>query len=623
MSFAPQDAKERVRQAIDIVDLLGRYLTLRRQGQHFVAICPWHDDSRPSLHINQARQSWKCWVCDVGGDVFSFVMKYERVEFREALQMLADRAGIELASTPVVKAKPGSPDDKTTLLAAVAWAEQQFHDCLLRSSQAEPARRYLAERGISPASIERFRLGFSPDSWQWLQDRARSTNFTTPVLLASGLIAKSPNSGSCYDWLKGRVIFPIHDVQDRPIAFGGRVLPEQARPEQAGRTPAKYINSPETRVYSKSEHLYGLSVGRPAIVKTKQVVVMEGYTDVILAQQHGIDQAVAVQGVALNERHLRLLRRFVESVTLVLDGDDAGQRRTNDILQLFVAAQLDLRILTLPNGLDPCDFVIQHGGDAFRQLLAGAVDALEHKFRTATEGIDLASDTHRASRAVEEILSTIAKAPRLQSSTTESIRIREQQILGRVARQFRLPEEEVRKRLAELRKGIKPSRSPEAPTAQPTISQLTTHEQELFEILVLHPELVPVAIERIGVEDMSGPLARLLLSTYLELEVAGETLDFPRVLTEVEDAQLKNILVELDERAQRKAALAEESAMARLNGLIRDFAWERAAHASRDKVVALEEQRLNNQEELDLLTELIQQERERQGISMPTDGYDL
>lgn len=623
VSFAPHDAKERIRQAIDIVDLVGKYLTLRRQGQSYVAICPWHDDSRPSLQINPARQSWKCWVCDIGGDIFSFVMQFEKVDFREALQMLADRAGVELAATPTAKTKPGSPDDKATLFEATAWAEQQFHDCLLSSASAEPARRYLAERGIGAASLERFRLGFSPDSWQWLVDRAQ-TAYSPPVLLAAGLVAKSPNSGKLYDWLRGRLVFPIRDVQDRPVAFAGRVLPELAKQDAAaGRTPAKYVNSPESRLYSKSDHLYGLNLARTQVAKSRQVVVMEGYTDVILAAQHGVENVVAVQGVGLNERHLRVLRRFVDSVTLVLDGDAAGQRRASEILQLFVAAQVDLRILTLPDQLDPCDFVLQRGADAFRQLLAGAVDALEHKFRTATAGIDLANDTHRATLALEEILSTIAKAPRLQSSTTDANRLREQQILARTARLFRLPEGDVRTRLVALRKGSKPGRGAAEPeSAAPTITQLAARERELFEILVRHPELVPLAIERIGVEDMSGPISRLLLSTYLELEVAGESLDFHRVLTEFEDPKLKSILVDLDERAQHKAEFAEDSAVARLNGLIRDFTQERVAHESRDKLAALDEQRLNKQEELDLLTELIQQERERQGISMPTDGYD-
>jgi DNA primase len=187
VSFANQDAKDRIRQTVDIVDLVSSYLPLRRQGRLYVGICPFHDDSRPSLNVNQERQTWKCFVCNIGGDIFSFVMKRENVEFREALQMLADRAGVTLSSSGP-KTKPGDPNDKKTLYEAMAWAEKQFCDCLRSSPEAEVARRYLAERKLTQQTIDEFHLGFAPDSWQWLIDRARSTPFSLGVLNAAGLV---------------------------------------------------------------------------------------------------------------------------------------------------------------------------------------------------------------------------------------------------------------------------------------------------------------------------------------------------------------------------------------------------------------------------------------------------
>ncbi|HMO86224.1 MAG TPA: CHC2 zinc finger domain-containing protein, partial [Lacipirellulaceae bacterium] len=167
-----QDAKEQVRQAVDIVDLVGGYVALRRQGRGFVALCPWHDDSRPSLQVNPERQSWKCWVCDVGGDIFSWVMRSEGLEFREALEMLAERAGVTLQPSAAPRSEAESQFDRRNLLRAMAWAEEQFHQCLRQSPEAEPARRYLAERGIEDASIDKFRLGFAPQQWDWLLGRA-------------------------------------------------------------------------------------------------------------------------------------------------------------------------------------------------------------------------------------------------------------------------------------------------------------------------------------------------------------------------------------------------------------------------------------------------------------------
>ncbi|MBI2480947.1 MAG: DNA primase, partial [Planctomycetia bacterium] len=186
-------------------------------------LCPWHEDTKPSLQINPARQSWKCWVCNDGGDIFSFAMKREGIDFREALEMLADRAGVVLQATPATpRPTAGSPGDKKTLYAACEWAEQQFAQCLQRSSDAEVARKYFADRKVNAESSQRFHLGFSPDSWQWLLDRARSTPFSPAVLEAAGLLAKSPKSGRFYDRFKGRVIFPIRDPQNRAIGFGGR-----------------------------------------------------------------------------------------------------------------------------------------------------------------------------------------------------------------------------------------------------------------------------------------------------------------------------------------------------------------------------------------------------------------
>jgi DNA primase len=222
--------------------------------------------------------------------------------------------------------------------------------------------------------------------------------------MASHASTESERTGNYYDRFKGRVIFPIRDTQNRTIAFGGRILPKIA-----DENAAKYVNSPETRLYTKSDTLYALDIVRSSITKSRQLTIVEGYTDVILCHQHGVNDVVACCGTALNDRHIRLLKRFADTVYLVLDGDAAGQSRTNDILELFVAAQMDLRILTLPEELDPAEFMEERGGEAFRNLLVGASDALEHKIRTATRGIDLARDTHRANLALEDILTTIAR----------------------------------------------------------------------------------------------------------------------------------------------------------------------------------------------------------------------
>ena len=244
------------------------------------------------------------------------------------------------------------------------------------------------------------------------------------------------------------MLFSIRDAQARPVGFGGRVLPDVATI-----TPAKYVNSPETPLFTKSKLLYGLDLARQSIRKNGAALVMEGYTDVIVAHQYGFDNAVAVLGTALGADHIKILKHYTDRIILVLDGDEAGQRRTNEVLELFVAEQVDLRILTLPEGLDPCDFLHQKGAAAFAELLANsAVDALEHAFATVTRGVDVDRDVHGASRALERLISIVAKAPRLRADTTGEDRFREEKILQRLAAWFRVDENEVRRRLTALRR---------------------------------------------------------------------------------------------------------------------------------------------------------------------------
>ncbi len=406
MFSGSDETKDRIRQAIDIVDVVGEHIQLRRQGRLFVGLCPWHDNARPSLQVNPDRQTWKCWVCDVGGDIFSFVMQREGIEFREALEMLAERAGVSLPRSGEYSAPAGSPQDKNTLYRAMAWATQVYHECLVHGAESRAARDYLEGRGLDDASIERYQLGFAPREWQWLIHRAEAAGFSPEVLQAVGLSVHSERSGRWFDRFRGRVMFPICDVQRRPIASGGRILPEFAEEE-----PAKYINSPETRLFSKSEQLYGLHLARDFVARHREVIVMEGYTDVVMAHQHGLEHVVAVLGTALGPRHLQLLRRFADRITLLLDGDEAGRRRASEILELFIAHQVDLRIVTLPGNMDPCDFLLQQGREPLLQLVAEAPDAWDYKIQLELRGVDLVRDTHRANLALENLLSTFAKAP--------------------------------------------------------------------------------------------------------------------------------------------------------------------------------------------------------------------
>ncbi len=633
MSFAYDD-KDRVKQATDIVDLVGSYLQLRRQGSAYTALCPWHADNRPSLQVNPARQSWKCWVCDVGGDVFSFLMKRENVEFRQALEMLAERAGIQLTSQRLPKTAAGNPNDKPTLFRAMQWSATQYHQCLLNDAAAEPARRYLAARGINDAAISQFMLGFSPNSWSWLLDRSRTSGFSAEVFQAAGLVARSERSSGWYERFRGRVMFPIQDTQDRVIAFGGRILPEIADRESAetGRAAAKYINSPETPLYSKSDNLFGLNIAKSTLSRERHLIIVEGYTDVIGAWIAGIENVAAVCGTSLNQRHIQVIKRFADRITLVLDGDEAGQRRTNEVLEHFVQADVDLRIMTLPEGSDPCDFVQQQGASAFRGRIAEASDVLDHKIAMETRGVDLIRDTHKANRALDNILRTIASSPSQLDVSSQS-RLKTQHILTRLSRLFQIDLDTLRLRVSELRKRQKTTRydsagQPVGQNSQHSRAEQTAGkkslislESELLQILMRSGELIDRAIENISPDQFVEGPCRQIYELICQCYHEGELITFDSLMLQLEDPALKHLLDRLDEESQAKMAIKTEMDLSsQLNHVIASFDRLVMEMEKRQAISHLNHPEINQQEESRILEQLFQKTKERQGIQSPMDG---
>jgi len=634
-SSSSLDDKERVRQAVDIVDLIGSQIPLRRQGRIYVGLCPWHDDSRPSLQVNPERQSFKCWVCDIGGDIFSWVMRNEGVEFREALQMLADRAGVQLqplrgrtgegpfGEQPAADAQQASGEAKRTLYRAMAWSEEQYHRCLLDSPAAEHARAYLENRGITAESIERFKLGFSPNEREWILRRAEGDPQRAKILETIGILARGQEGGNYYDRFRGRLLFSIRDSQQRPVGFGGRVLPESG-----STSPAKYVNSPETPLFSKSNLLYGLDVARDAMRKNRTALVMEGYTDVIVGHQYGFDNAVAVLGTALGEGHVKILKRYADRIVLVLDGDEAGQRRANEVLGLFVAEQVDLQILTLPEGTDPCDFLHQHGAAAFDDLLKNkAADALDHAFNSATRGLDFDNDVNGVDRAIEQLLSVIAQAPRLATGSDAQQRNRQWKLLSTLAMRFRVPEETMRLRLRELRRRgsrrpmprVQPDTDKDAGKEKESTERTDPAQLEILQLLVVHPECLPEIRADIAAGQFSQGPCRQIYETFCRLADEGKTPDFDRLMLESEDPAVKNLLVELDATGQAKCT-GDADPQELLQKLVKTFRQKEADRQRPKQIGALREGGLNHSQETELLDQIIRQERNRQGISEPTDG---
>jgi DNA primase len=419
------------------------------------------------------------------------------------------------------------------------------------------------------------------------------------------------------------VLFPIFDAQARAVGVGGRVLPALAGPDTA-----KYVNSPETPLFSKSKLLYGLNMARDAIRKSSTALVVEGYTDCIVARQFGFENCVAVLGTALGPGHVQLLRRYADRVrvVLVLDGDEAGRKRAKEVLELFVSANVDLRVLTLPDDADPADYLLAHGAEAFSHLVEEANDALAHAFVAETAGLDLQADVHAASAALERLVATIAKAPRLRSDTQIEDRLREEKFLQRLAGDFRVSELQVRELVTQLRRKAS-SRRENAPLAASVREKIDPLERELLELVLQDPTWTEAAAAAIPPSHLQGPNVRVVYTQAIELCRAGAEPSFERLLLEIDDPVVKNLLVELDESGRGKASAEVEI---RRQDVLAGFECRQREHALRDRTAALNDRTLGEEDELAVLLELEQHHRARQqldarsrpGISELTEGQD-
>lgn len=433
------DLAQRVKDASDIVEVIGEYLPLQRKGRTYKALCPFHDDHHPSLDVDPARQTFRCWACGKTGDVFTFVMERERVTFPEALELLAHRAHIPMERKRGQRSGPS----RAQLLDAMKWAAEVYHRHLYEP-QHDPARQYLEDRNLNPETWEQYQIGFASNRWDWLVGQAATAQQSEALLVEVGLCGRR-NDGSLYDRFRDRIIFPIRDGQGRVVGLGGRILP--------GANPTgeevKYYNSSDTPLFKKSQNLYGIDRAKDAAVKVGYLAVVEGYTDVLMAHQMGVLPVVATLGTALNEQHLSLLRKYVPRVILVFDADAGGRGGVDRALQLFLQHEIDLSIAWLPEGMDPCDYLIAQGPQAFQSCLEKARDALEYKIDSVLTPERLASvDGQR--QALEEVLQAIALIP---EKTHGSLQTKKELALNRMAQRFGVLDEKVLwKRIAELQR---------------------------------------------------------------------------------------------------------------------------------------------------------------------------
>ncbi len=373
---------EQVTAASNIVDVIGSYFPLQRAGTEFRALCPFHQEKTPSFYVNPDKQTFYCFGCQRGGTIIQFVQEYEHIDFPEAIRRLAARAGIAIQQEEFSAEEEEKQSLRKRLLRLHFEAAEWFHRNLLRTRAAESARAYLSQRGLNIEIAKRWLIGYAPDSWRALTEWGQASSFSREELVISGLVKlkdeKSADS-RFYDRFRHRLMFPITNDLGEVIAFSGRQIDSSA-------TGGKYVNSPESPLFSKGNVLFGLSKSKRAIARTGQAIVLEGQIDLITSFEAGIENVVAPQGTALTERHAALLKRFAEEIVLFFDADAAGERAAERALEILYGAGLQVRIGVLPPGEDPDSLIRKGGAEIFRTLISDAKDFFDFEIERGLGG---------------------------------------------------------------------------------------------------------------------------------------------------------------------------------------------------------------------------------------------
>ncbi len=396
-----QTSLEQIRAASDIVDVIGGYFPLKRAGTNFTALCPFHKEKSPSFNVNPHKQIFHCFGCHKGGDVFGFVMNFENVDFPEAVRRLAERARIplEFENNPAQKQARNLKDQ---LLQIHEQLSLRWQAALSNDAQGQIARDYLEKRGVDPEAVKLFRLGYAPESWDDTVNWARSKSFDLALVEQAGLIIRKEGTDRHYDRFRGRLMFPICDEQGRVIAFSGRVL-------RGDEKTAKYVNSPETPIFTKGKIFFGLDKSKRALVDAGSALICEGQLDLIACFTAGVQNVVAPQGTAFTSDHARILKRYVDEVVLCFDSDTAGQAAAVRVLDSLLAASLAVRVAIVPAPHDPDSFIKEHGADAFRQLVEKGAAFYDWYLEKLCATHDTNSDKGRAA-VLREMGAAVLKA---------------------------------------------------------------------------------------------------------------------------------------------------------------------------------------------------------------------
>lgn len=496
MKQIPRETIDEIRARNDIVDVIGSYLSLKNAGGRFKVLCPFHKEKTPSFMISPDRQIYHCFGCDAGGDVIGFIQEYEKVDFLTALQMLADRAGMELD----FEEGDGTSSNKRELFRIHEEVAQLYHRILLEHPDGGVGRAYLETRSLKPETVEAFRIGFAPDRFDALEKWAARQKIPQALMEEGGLMARSER-GFTYDRFRKRLMFPILDEAGRVIGFSGRLID----PTDRG---GKYVNSPETPLFRKSRVLFAIDKARRSMADKRTAIVVEGQLDCIRCHEAGLTHVVASQGTALTSDHARIIRRYADEVILVLDADAAGQKAALRSSEAFVAEELSVRVASLPAGEDPDSLILSQGADAFLARVSAAVTALDFLIDcfSKTENLKTDAGMMRTSRAVQQLIVCAAGA------------IQRDRMVQQAAERLGISQAALRRDLARSRRRSAPSEKPTPEEVRPPAKAAHPKaEFALTQLLCLYyEEVMPVVADHLPPDYLTDPDCRLVFELLLD-----------------------------------------------------------------------------------------------------------
>ncbi len=528
----PEEQVHEISARADIVELIGSYVNLRKTGNNYRGLCPFHAEKTPSFTVSPEKNIFYCFGCQTGGNIFTFLMRIENLPFVEAVARVAARVGVELAKTP--GGRGGRRQEMLRLNQAVS---EHYHDLLMQTRPGEEARAYLQDRGIDSSTIDQYKLGYSLDSWDDLVRALKAKRFSLPLACELGLIVARKETGY-YDRFRGRLIFPIEDAQGRVLGFGARSLKEEQ---------PKYMNSPDSALYHKGDNLYGMKLARKEIMAQGRCLVVEGYFDFLVLYQHGIRNALASLGTALTARQVELINQNCKKAVLIFDADPAGEKAALRGLELFLATEVDVRVAVLPAGEDPDSFLRKEGKEAFLAAVEGANKPLvDFLVEIALAELDPSDSAYQA-KVVERVTPILAKIPdnvlrqEQADRMAELLRLRDKDNIGPAKIFFPHLDRFARRLGAEADRPKARATAP-APAIQPLALISAPQEEEFLVKLMLEDGRFIARAKEEGIADDFSHPGLKKISELLILDYRGGGIDASRVIDRLEEPYLQGLI---------------------------------------------------------------------------------